>query len=193
MGEESFISSYFSHFKDVAFDTSIEPLLLEAAEMLRTVQRNGKKVIFAGNGASATIASHCALDFTKQGGIRSVCFNEAAILTAYGNDYGYEWWISKAMEHYADEGDLAFLISSSGKSPNILRAAEYARSHGLQVITLSGFDAANPLRALGHVNLWCNSRSYNTVETAHMLWLVALCDLIIGKSEYSVSPGVLMR
>jgi len=154
--------------------------------LLKAVHGRRNKVIFAGNGASATIASHCALDFTKQAGIRSVCFNEAAILTAYGNDYGYEWWVARAMEHYADDGDLAFLISSSGKSANVLRAAEYANDHGLSLITLSGFAPDNPLRALGQINLWCNSRSYNTVETAHMLWLVALCDLIIGKREYGV-------
>jgi D-sedoheptulose 7-phosphate isomerase len=186
MNQASFIASYFEHFKEVAFDTSIEPLLIEAAEMLRSCTQRGNKVIFAGNGASATIASHCALDFTKQARIRSVSFNDAAILTAYGNDYGYEWWVARAMEHYADPGDLAFLISSSGKSRNIIHAAEYARENSLEVITLSGFVPDNPLKQLGHVNLWCNSRSYNTVETAHMLWLVALCDLIIGKREYGV-------
>jgi D-sedoheptulose 7-phosphate isomerase len=184
--KQTFIGSYFAHFKEVAFDESIEPQLLKAARMLKSCSRRGNKVIFAGNGASATIASHCALDFTKQAGIRSVSFNDAAILTAYGNDYGYEWWVSRAMEHYADPGDLAFLISSSGNSKNIVHAAEYGRKHGLKVITLSGFAPDNPLKQLGHVNLWCNSRSYNAVETSHMLWLVALCDLIIGKREYGV-------
>jgi D-sedoheptulose 7-phosphate isomerase len=184
--KRSFIGDYFEHFSRVAFDASIEPMLLKAARMLKEVKRRGHKVIFAGNGASATIASHCALDYTKQAGIRSMCFNDAALLTAYGNDYGYEWWVARALEHYADPGDLVILISSSGRSKNILHGAEYARKQGLKLVTLSGFDARNPLRTKGNLNLWADSRSYNTVETAHMLWLVALCDLTVGTREYSV-------
>lgn len=186
MGKDSFIGGYFKHFGQVAFDPAIEPMLLKAAGLLKEVQRAGRKVIFVGNGASATIASHCALDFTKQAGTRSVCFNDAALLTAYGNDYGYEWWVEQALKHYADPGDLVVLLSSSGKSKNILHAAQYARKRRLKVITLSGFSPNNPLRALGHVNLWADSRAYNVVETAHMLWLVALCDLVIGSREYGV-------
>ncbi len=186
MAKDSFIGGYFKHFGQVAFDPAIEPMLLNAAGLLKAVQRRGRKVVFVGNGASATIASHCALDFTKQAGIRSICFNDAALLTAYGNDYGYEWWVEQALRHYADPDDLVVLLSSSGKSKNILHAAQYARKRRLKVITLSGFAPDNPLRALGHVNLWADSRAYNVVETAHMLWLVALCDLVIGTREYSV-------
>jgi D-sedoheptulose 7-phosphate isomerase len=90
------------------------------------------------------------------------------------------------LEHYADAGDVVVLISSSGSSANIVRGAEFARENEINVITLSGFDAQNPLRQIGQINLWADSRSYNTVETAHMLWLVALCDMIIGKREYAV-------
>ena len=57
----------------------------------------------------------------------------------------------------------------------------------MKLITFSGFDQNNPLKQLGDINLWADSKSYNAVETAHMLWLVALCDLIIGKREYSVT------
>jgi D-sedoheptulose 7-phosphate isomerase len=187
MDQERFIADYFAHFAQVAFTDSTAPLLLKAAKMLRKVQKLDGKIIFVGNGASATIASHCALDYTKQAGIRSVCFNDAAILTAYGNDYGYEWWVARALEHYADACDLVVLLSSSGKSKNIVEGARYAKEKKHQIITLSGFDPDNPLRKLGHVNLWANSRSYNVVETAHMLWLVALCDLAIGSREYGVN------
>lgn len=186
MKENSFISDYFEHFSQVAFDTSVEPMLLEAVSLLKDIKCRGNKVIFVGNGASATIASHCALDYTKQAGIRSVCFNDAALLTAYGNDYGYEWWVARALEHYADMGDLVILISSSGCSKNILHGAEYACQQGLKLITLSGFDSNNPLRTKGLINLWADSRSYNAIETAHMFWLVILCDIIIGTREYPV-------
>ena len=189
MEKKNFITDYFDHFKRVAFDNSIEPLLFELSKILRRASSKGNKVIFAGNGASATIASHCALDFTKQAGIRAISFNDSAILTAYGNDYGYEQWVAKALEHYADPGDVTCLISSSGTSMNLINGANHAKKVGLQVITLSGFEQNNPLKQLGDVNLWADSKSYNTVETVHMLWLVALCDLIIGKREYSVTEN----
>lgn len=189
MEKGTFISNYFEHFKRVAFDNSIEPMLLELSNLLKSANAKGNKIIFAGNGASATIASHCALDFTKQAGIRAMSFNDAAIITAYGNDYGYEQWVAKAIEHYADPGDLTCLISSSGTSMNLINGAKHAKQAGLKLITFSGFDQNNPLKQLGDINLWADSKSYNAVETAHMLWLVALCDLIIGKREYSVTEN----
>ena len=63
----------------------------------------------------------------------------------------------------------------------------FAKKKGLKTITFSGFEIDNPLRQFGEVNFWVNSKSYNIVETTHMLWLVTICDLIIGKKEYSVS------
>jgi D-sedoheptulose 7-phosphate isomerase len=189
MEKGTFISNYFEHFRRVAFDNSITPILIDLSNLFKATNIKGKKVIFAGNGASATIASHCALDFTKQAGIRAISFNEPAIITAYGNDYGYEQWIAKALEHYADPGDLTCLISSSGTSINLINGAKHAKEAGLQLITFSGFERNNPLKQLGDVNLWADSKSYNTVETTHMLWLVALCDLIIGKREYSVTEN----
>ena len=59
---------------------------------------------------------------------------------------------------------------------NIVNAAHCARDRNLTVLTLSGFDANNPLRALGHQNLWVNSRHYNIVETVHQSWLLACVD-----------------
>ena len=59
--------------------------------------------MFAGNGASASIANHASLDFTKQAKIKSVNFNESALITAFANDYGYENWIQKAVKYYGDE------------------------------------------------------------------------------------------
>ena len=72
---------------------------------------------------------------------------------------------------------------------NLINGANHAKEAGLQVITLSGFEQNNPLKQLAVINLWANSKSYNFVETTHMLWLVALCDLIIGKREYTVTEN----
>ena len=139
----------------------------------------GKKVIFAGNGGSAALSSHCSVDLTKNAGIRSINFNEADLITCFANDYGYENWVAKALEAYADKGDLVILISSSGKSQNILNAAEKANEMGLSVITVSGFLTDNPLRKLGDLNLWVDSTEYNIVEMTHHVWLVAIIDYLI--------------
>jgi len=139
-------------------------------------QARKRKVIVAGNGGSAAIASHVSVDLTKAAGVRAVSFNESDLITCFANDYGYQHWLAKAIEAYGDSGDVAVLISSSGQSPNIVNAAHCARDRNLTVLTLSGFDTNNPLRALGHQNLWVNSRSYNIVETVHQSWLLACVD-----------------
>ena len=81
------------------------------------------------------------------------------------------------MEFYGDPGDVLVLISSSGKSPNMIRAAESGQRLGLNVMTLTGFDSTNPLRERGTINLWVDSRSYNVVEMTHHIWLLAVVDM----------------
>ena len=125
------------------------------------------------------MASHVAVDFTKAASIRAINFNEADLITCFANDYGYENWVGKALEAYADPGDLAILISSSGKSQNILNAAEKANEMGLSLITVSGFLTDNPLRKLGDLNLWVDSCEYNVIEMTHHIWLLAIVDYLI--------------
>jgi D-sedoheptulose 7-phosphate isomerase len=182
-----FFDDYFKKYSRALSFPDIQEQLIKMREVLVQANKQGRMIFFAGNGASASIASHCALDYTKQAGIKSMCFNEAALLTAFSNDYGYEHWLEKALAFYADEGDVAVLISSSGKSPNIINGAKYAGSHNINVITFSGKDIDNPLKALGGINLWVNSQAYNIIENVHSFWLSAVCDSIIGKAEYSVS------
>ncbi len=184
-----FFGDYFKQYTRALTFADIQAQLIEMKEILVQANKQGRMIFFAGNGASASIASHCALDYTKQAGIKSMCFNEAALLTAFSNDYGYEHWLEKALAFYADEGDVAVLISSSGQSPNIINAAKYAALNDITVITFTGEDIDNPLRELGNVNLWVDSLAYNIIENIHSFWLSAVCDSIIGKAEYSVSPG----
>ena len=143
------------------------------------MHKDGKKIIIAGNGGSAAMASHVAVDLTKAAGIRAINFNEADLITCFANDYGYEHWVAKALEAYADPGEMAILISSSGNSQNMLNGAEKAKSMGLSVITVSGFLSDNPLRKLGDLNLWVDSTKYNIVEMTHHVWLVAIVDYLI--------------
>ena len=158
--------------------------LVKVQTLWQDVHNRGNKVIFLGNGGSAAIASHCAVDLTKNAGIRAINFNEADLITCFANDYGYEKWMAKALEFYGDERDILVLISSSGRSKNVLQASEKAKQMGIEVITFSGFDEDNPLRQVGSINLWVDSHAYNIVEMTHHIWLLAVVDLIIGNAEY---------
>jgi D-sedoheptulose 7-phosphate isomerase len=168
---------YFEHYSRSICNPDVYPDLLETLGVWSRACGDGKKVIFAGNGGSAAIASHCSVDLTKAGGLRAINFNEADLITCFANDYGYSEWLAKAVEFYGDPGDVLVLISSSGKSPNMIRAAESGQRLGLNVMTLTGFDSTNPLRERGTINLWVDSRSYNVVEMTHHIWLLAVVDM----------------
>lgn len=152
--------------------------LQKATQLINQTSFNGNKIIIVGNGGSAAIASHVAVDLTKTARIRAITFNDADLLTCFGNDYGYENWVSEALEAYADQRDLVILISSSGKSPNIVNAAYLMFKNRIPFITFSGFEENNPLRELGTVNFWVDSRQYNFVEMTHQAWLLAIVDRI---------------
>ncbi len=129
------------------------------------------------------MASHVAVDFTKAARVRAVNFNEADLITCFSNDYGYDQWVVEALKAYADPGDLVILISSSGRSPNIINAALQAKQMGLQVVTLSGFSRDNQLRKLGDIELWADSSEYNVVEMSHHIWLLAIVDYVIAANS----------
>ena len=176
--DTDFFSSYFEDISRSFKSVDLEQLAF-AAQALIQVQSRGRKVILVGNGGSAAIASHVSVDLTKAAGIRAVNFNEADLITCFANDYGYERWVEQAIKFYADSGDVLVLVSSSGRSPNIINAALEARRRDLFCLTFSGFSPFNPLRELGDLNFWCNSEEYNYVETAHQIWLLSLVDFII--------------
>jgi D-sedoheptulose 7-phosphate isomerase len=183
--DRQWLEAYFKRYQESIFVPEIRESLVRLKDRIASTKSNGGKVIIAGNGGSAAIASHCAVDFTKQARVRCINFNESDLITCFANDYGYENWVQKALEFYADDSDCVILVSSSGKSPNMLNAARFALSRGLTVVTFTGFAEDNPLRQLGQLNFWVNSRAYNIVEMTHQIWLLAVCDLLAGSAEYS--------
>ena len=187
MDSKEFLASYLSDFSDlVQPDEDIIDQLDKVADLLKAIHSEGNKTLIFGNGGSAAIASHFSVDLTKNAGLRCVNFNEADLITCFANDYGFERWMEKAVDFYGDEGDLLIAISSSGSSENILNGVKAARNGGFKsVVTFSGFAENNPLRQLGDINLWINSRAYNFVENIHQIWLLAIVDFIIGDREYS--------
>ena len=155
--------------------------LVEMANLISNTKLNSGKIIIIGNGGSAAIASHVAIDLTKAANIRSINFNEASLLTCLSNDYGYESWVEKALDFYADNNDMVILISSSGQSKNIINGAKKALEIGVPLITLTGFSENNPLNKLGNINFWADSSTYNIVESIHQMWLLSVVDYLIDE------------
>lgn len=151
----------------------------ESCMFIENAGKEGNKVMFIGNGGSAAIASHMAIDFWKNGGIRATAFNDCSLLTCLGNDFDYKHVFEKPIEMFADQGDVLIAISSSGKSENILLGVGAARAKSCRVITFSGFDKTNPLRRMGDYNFYVPSMAYGPVEVIHQSLCHCLLDYIM--------------
>ncbi|MBU0686384.1 MAG: SIS domain-containing protein [Candidatus Margulisbacteria bacterium] len=161
--------------------------LAAAVEMLKQTKMEGTKIILIGNGGSAAIAEHMAIDLTKNAGLRAITISGSPQMTTFANDYGYENIYSKGIEAYADRGDVLVAISSGGTSPNILNAVKAARKIGCKVVTFSGFEKGNPLGQMGDINIYVATSAYGYVEIIHNLLIHYINDQIIGKAVYKIS------
>jgi D-sedoheptulose 7-phosphate isomerase len=185
---DSFFESVWAGLKGTRCDAAGKELALGEAvavfhdEVARCAAAGGK-VIYIGNGGSASIAGHMAADLWKNGGVKTLCFAEASLLTCLANDLGYENVFASPTETYADKGDVYVAISSSGQSPNILKAAAAALKKGCTLVTMSGFKADNPLRKMGGLNFYVNSSVYGVVETAHSALCHSVVDCVIRERE----------
>ncbi len=150
------------------------------------VQKAGGTIHFAGNGASACMASHMSLDWTKNAHVNAIAHNDLAFLTALGNDFGYEHVFSKPVSWFARPGDMLATISSSGNSANILRAIAAAREKGLRVVTFSGLKPDNKSRAAGDLNFFIPAWSYGIVECAHQTLLHVWIDRFMQVKEWEM-------
>ena len=171
------VTSYFKKLSKLLLSVQVtdhhgEALSLDegagkAVEMILSVKSASGKIMLIGNGGSAAIASHMQNDLCKAVGVRAMTFTELPLLTALANDYGYECAFERLVELWGNGGDLLIAISSSGQSENILRAVRASLARECQVITLSGFNADNPLRRMGHMNFYLTSELYGYVELVH--------------------------
>ena len=152
----------------------------QVLDIMETVKSGGRTFRFVGNGGSAAIASHMAVDFSKRCGIRTQDLNSSAMLTCLGNDFGYAEVFSKQIEQNAEPGDALIAISSSGKSANILNAVSAAATAKCTIVSFSGFGADNPLRKAGNLNFYIGSPEYGFVELTHMALISAIIDIFVG-------------
>lgn len=159
---------------------ALDPAIEQFTGLCRDVQTSGRKLMFIGNGGSASIASHMATDFMKNGHVRATAFNDPMFLTCLGNDLGYEQVFEFQIDGHGEACDLLIAISSSGKSSNILNGVAAARRKKSKVVTLSGFGAANPLRDMGDLNFYVPSGEYGVVELLHCSLIHCALDNLMG-------------
>ena len=157
-------------------DRSGAPLAADAGvaawvQLTRAAHDRGAQIYIIGNGGSAGLASHLAADACKNGHLRAIALNDAALLTATANDLAYDQVFSLPLERLGREGDLVIAISSSGNSPNIFRALETSRTLGLGAVTLTGMTQANRARRLGDLNFYVPLARYGLTESAHQVLL----------------------
>jgi len=144
------------------------------AQLLETAEKNGKTVFVMGNGGSAATASHIATDWSKTAErvgkplLRCISLNDnVPFMTAIGNDLGYEHVFSRQLENLLDAGDVVVIISGSGNSPNVVKAAELSRKKGATTVGMTGFTGGK-LRQMADVCLHVNSDQYGVIEDLHM-------------------------
>lgn len=157
--------------------------IIAAAQMMTAALKTNHKILACGNGGSAADAQHFAAELvvryrrSRQGLSALALTTDTSILTASGNDYGFEHIFSRQVEAYGQEGDVLITISTSGSSPNILAASRAAKMRGLIVIGLTG-SKKTALQEMCDLCLSVPSADTPLVQQAHITALHILCDLI---------------
>jgi D-sedoheptulose 7-phosphate isomerase len=157
--------------------------LVALADLIAERVRAGGKVLVFGNGGSAADAQHFAGElvgrFTKEGPpIAALALNtDTTIMTAIGNDYGYEHIFKRQVEAHARPGDVAIAISTSGNSKNVLSAMEVAKSRGLLTIAMTG-EGGGKLGPLVDHLFAVPSRDTPRIQEVHHLMNHILCELL---------------
>ena len=121
------------------------------------------------------------MDLTNVTKIRCVNFSDPSLITCFSNDYGFDNWIYKTLDLYADKGDLLILISSSGMSKNMINAVKKSKIKFSSIVTFTGFDKKNNLNKISNLSFYVNSNIYNIVENIHQIWLLSIVDSLVKK------------
>jgi phosphoheptose isomerase len=183
-------ASAASYFDAYAEEMATAAKSIDAAEFERAAATlaeaylRGARVFSCGNGGSASVANHMQCDHVK--GIRTATdlsphvFSLSAnveLLTAIANDTGYENTFVYQLQSQAEPGDVLLAVSSSGRSPNIVRALTWARDQGLKTIAVTGFDGG-AARAAADICVHVDCTNYGIVEDLHQTVMHALAQYI---------------
>jgi len=162
-------------------------------QRIGALREKGSRQFLCGNGASAALSNHMALDWTKNAGVKTISFSDSAMLTALGNDIGYAEVFATPLKWFAETGDQLVTVSSSGNSPNIVRVLETALELGLSTVTFSGLRPDNVSRKMGDLNFYVPAKTYGIVESVHQLLLHLCLDRFLGVEEWARSDTQNMR
>ena len=164
-------------------DAGLSSTLTAAADACIECLRRGGKLLLAGNGGSAADAQHIAGEFVSRfafdrPGLAAIALTtDTSILTAIGNDYGYEKLFARQLQALGNPGDVFICYSTSGKSPNILLALRDARSKGLVCVGLTG-NRGGPMRELCDHILEVPSADTPKIQEGHLVLGHILCGLV---------------
>lgn len=164
-------------------DGALIRLVKRIAEECTEALRRGNRILFAGNGGSAADAQHLAAElvsrfaFDRPGLAGIALTTDTSILTAVGNDYGYEKVFARQIEAHGRAGDVLVALSTSGNSPNILEALEAARFQGIRAIGLTGAGGGR-MRALCDYCVRVPSDETARIQECHMVLGHILCGLM---------------
>ena len=187
MGPYASAASYFDAYAEemARAAKSIEPAMLElAAATLVEAYLRGARIFSCGNGGSASIANHMQCDHVK--GIRTATdlsphvlslTANVELLTAIANDMGYENIFVYQLQSQSEPGDVLLTVSSSGRSPNIVRALTWAREQGLRTIAVTGF-GGGAARDTAEISIHVDCTNYGIVEDLHQAIMHALAQYI---------------
>ena len=184
--DKKFLDDYWSRYQKLFFESRDDKSILEFRDSINRTNLEKGRLIFIGNGASASLSSHAATDFTKQAKIPAIAFNDHNLITALSNDYGYENWVSKAIDYYSKDNDMLIFISVSGESKNLINGINFAKKRNLKTASLTGSKEQNTLRLNSDISLWVDSNAYNIVECLHTIWITLIIDMFVGNPEYAV-------
>ncbi len=162
---------------------TIGPELERAAEMVRETVARGGTLFFCGNGGSAADAQHMATEYVvrytrnRRAYPAVALTTDSSLLTAAGNDFGFDAIFSRQVEALARPGDLLIIHSTSGNSPNVLRAAEAARAKGVRVLAFSARDGG-ALRALADHSVIVPTNRTDHAQEVHLCVEHIICDIV---------------
>jgi D-sedoheptulose 7-phosphate isomerase len=174
----------------------VGPAVDEAASVLRRSLQGGGKLLVCGNGGSAADAQHFVAELIgrmghERGPLPAISLSvDPSVVTALANDYGYEQIFARQIEALGKPGDAVLVISASGRSANILRAAETARRRGLGCVALLGEGAADELQGCD-VRIHVPARDSQRVQELHTAILHVLCSLIENRSPIQAPNAII--
>jgi len=172
---EKFSKSYFSYLKDIFDKVNLIEIRL-FVDALLSARESGSTIFFIGNGGSAATASHFANDlsfgtnqYKKPFKVMSLADN-LPVLTALGNDYGYDEIFIRQLKIYAKRGDVLVGISASGNSQNVIKAFEYASTYEITTISLTAFDGGILKETSDYnIHIPTDEKEYGPAEDLHMI------------------------